>query len=372
MIYKDFGGKKLSALGLGCMRLPVIDGDDNKIDKDATKKMVAYAFEKGINYFDTAYGYHGGTSEAVIGEVLSEYPRDSFYLASKFPGFSEENMQRVKEIFEEQLKKCRVDRFDFYLFHCITESNIDGYLDPKYGIYDYLMKQKKEGRIGHLGFSCHCSLETLKRFLEAYHEGIEFGQIQLNWLDYKLQDAKAKVELFREYNLPVWIMEPVRGGKLVSVAPALEKKLRAHRPDTPTVEWAFRYLQTFPDIVMTLSGMSNMEQLTQNIEIYDTEKPLNEAELKTIYQVADELIAPKTLPCTSCRYCTSKCPMELDIPTLIGHFNNQVVEDEFYLPEGISTEKAPSVCISCRACEAACPQKIKISEMMATFSEKLG
>ncbi len=372
MIYKEFKGKKLSALGLGCMRLPLEGGDDNRIDKEATRKMVAYAFDKGINYFDTAWGYHGGTSETVIGEVLSEYPRESFCLASKFPGFSDENMKRVSEIFEEQLKKCRVEYFDFYLFHCLTESNIDGYLNPEFGVYDYLMKQKEAGRIKHLGFSCHCTLETVKRFLEAYHEGIEFGQIQLNWLDYKYQDAAAKVELFREYGIPVWVMEPVRGGKLVNVEPALEKKLRAHRPDTPTVEWAFRYLQTFPSVTMTLSGMSNMEQLAQNIEIYESEKPLNEEELKTIYEVADKLINPKTLPCTACRYCTAKCPMELDIPAIIESYNAQVYEENgFSLPETVSEDKAPMECIGCKACEEACPQNIKISEMMTDFAEKL-
>lgn len=371
MIYKKFKDKELSALGLGCMRLPTVNGDDNHIDMAATREMVAYAFKNGINYFDTAWGYHGGTSETAIGEILSEYPRDSFYLASKFPGFSDDNMKRVAEIFEEQLKKCRVEHFDFYLFHCLTESNIDGYLNPEFGVYDYLMKQKANGRIGHLGFSCHCTLETVKRFLEAYHEGIEFGQIQLNWLDYKYQDAKAKIELFAEYGIPVWVMEPVRGGKLVSVEPALEKKLRSHRPDTPTVEWAFRYLQTIPTVTMTLSGMSNMEQLRQNIEIYETEKPLSDEELKTIYEVADELINPKTLPCTACRYCTAKCPMELDIPTIIASYNEQVYDDEFDFPENVEKNKGPASCIGCKACEAACPQNIKISEMMKTFADKL-
>ena len=150
MIYSDFQGLKISLLGMGNMRLPVIDNDDSKIDKDKTREMIKYCMENGINYYDTAYGYHNGNSELVVGELLKEYDRDSFYLASKFPGYDLNNMPHVEEIFEEQLKKCQVDYFDFYLFHNVCELNIDSYLDPKFGIYDYLMEQKKNGRIKHL------------------------------------------------------------------------------------------------------------------------------------------------------------------------------------------------------------------------------
>ena len=153
MIYKDFQDLKLSALGMGAMRLPVIDGDDSKIDEAAAKEMVAYAMEQGVNYYDTAWGYHDGNSELVMGRALKEYPRDSFYLATKFPGYDLSNMDKVEEIFEKQLEKCQVEYFDFYLFHNVCEMNIDAYLDEKYGIYDYLMKQKENGRIRHLGFS---------------------------------------------------------------------------------------------------------------------------------------------------------------------------------------------------------------------------
>lgn len=150
MIYNEFQGIKLSALGMGNMRLPVIDGNDGKIDVEKAREMIAYCMENGINYYDTAYGYHGGNSELVVGEILGDYPRESFYLASKFPGYDLSNMPRVEEIFEEQLKKCRVEYFDFYLFHNVCEMNIEQYLDPKYGIYDYLMKQKKNGRIKNI------------------------------------------------------------------------------------------------------------------------------------------------------------------------------------------------------------------------------
>lgn len=267
MIYKNFQGKKLSALGLGAMRLPVVDGNDALIDVDASKEMIAYAMEQGINYYDTAWGYHGGNSELVMGEILKEYPRDSFYLASKFPGYDLGNMGKVEEIFEKQLEKCQTSYFDFYLFHNVCELNINEYLDEKFGIFDYLMEQKKNGRIKHLGFSTHGTLETMERFLKAYGKDMEFCQIQINWLDYHFQNARKKVEMLREYNIPVWVMEPIRGGKLATVTVEQEAVLKQYRDETP-VEWAFHFLQAIPEITVTLSGMSNFQQLKQNIATY--------------------------------------------------------------------------------------------------------
>ena len=194
MIYKDFKDKKLSALGMGAMRLPVEKGDDSKIDTDKTREMVAYAMEKGINYYDTAWGYHAGNSELVMGEVLSEYPRESFYLADKFPGYDLSNMDKVESIFEKQLEKCRVEYFDFYLFHNVCEMNIEQYLDEKYGIMDYLWQQKRNGRIKHLGFSVHGSFDVTERFLEKYGDRMEFCQVQLNYLDLTFQQADEKLQ----------------------------------------------------------------------------------------------------------------------------------------------------------------------------------
>ncbi len=207
MVYRDFQDLKLSALGMGAMRLPVVDGDDARIDEQATAQMVDYAIEHGVNYFDTAWGYHGGNSETVMGKALARYPRERYFLATKFPGYDLSNMDKVETIFEEQLRKCGVDYFDFYLFHNVCEMNIDAYLDPKYGIFDYLVAQKRAGRIRHLGFSAHGSCEVMRRFLEAYGKEMEFCQIQLNYLDWGFQDAKGKVDLLREYGLPVWVDE---------------------------------------------------------------------------------------------------------------------------------------------------------------------
>lgn len=239
MIYKDFQNLKLSSLGMGTMRLPVIGGDDSQIDEEATEGMVDYAMEHGINYYDTAWGYHGGQSEVVMGKVLSKYPRGNFYLASKFPGYDLSNMGKVEEIFEKQLKRCKVGYFDFYLFHNVCEMNIDYYLDKKYGIFDYLRKQKENGRIRHLGFSAHGSVEVMRRFLEAYGEHMEFCQIQLNFLDWTFQNAKGKAELLEEYQIPIWVMEPLRGGKLAVLSKEDTEKLAALRPDETTPAWAF-------------------------------------------------------------------------------------------------------------------------------------
>lgn len=376
MLYKEYKGLKLSALGMGAMRLPVLGSDDSVIDEEAVNKMVAYAMEKGVNYYDTAWGYHSGQSELVMGRALKKYPRESFYLADKFPGYDLSNMDKVETIFEEQLKKCGVEYFDFYLFHNVCELNIDAYLDPQYGIYPYLMKQKESGRIRHLGFSAHGSCEVMKRFLEAYGKDMEFCQIQLNYIDWSFQEAKAKVEMLKEYNIPVWVMEPLRGGKLASLSEKEEAKLKEMRPDETIPAWAFRFLQSIPGVTMILSGMSNMEQLAANIATFEEDKPLNDGEMETLLHIAQEMVQKIALPCTACRYCVSHCPQGLDIPSLLSLYNEHCFTGGgFIAPMALSSlpeDKRPDSCIGCRSCEAVCPQQIRISEAMADFAEKLG
>ena len=375
MIYKDFQELKLSALGMGAMRLPVMAGDDSAIDEAATAEMVAYAMERGINYFDTAWGYHGGHSEEVMGRVLSRYPRESFYLATKFPGYDLSNMDQVEAIFEKQLKKCGVEYFDFYLFHNVCEMNIDAYLDEKYGIYPYLMKQKKAGRIRHLGFSAHGSYEVMKRFLEAYGSEMEFCQIQLNYLDWSFQGAEAKVELLRSHGIPVWVMEPLRGGRLAALPEETMEKLRTFRPEEKAPAWAFRFLQSVPGVTMILSGMSDFQQLQENIHTFETDQPLQKEEMDTVLAIADEMLGKTALPCTACHYCVSHCPKQLDIPSLLDLYNEHCFTGGGFLAPmalmAIPKDKHPDACIGCRSCEAVCPQQIKISEAMADFAAKL-
>lgn len=375
MIYRDFQDIKLSALGMGAMRLPVVDGDDSRIDEKKAEEMVAYAMENGVNYYDTAWGYHGGNSELVMGKALKSYPRESFYLASKFPGYDLANMDKVEEIFEKQLEKCQVEYFDFYLFHNVCEMNIDAYLDPKYGIFEYLMKQKENGRIRHLGFSAHGRMDVLKRFLDAYGEHMEFCQLQLNYLDWTFQNAKEKVELMREHNIPVWVMEPVRGGKLASLDPENESKLKALRPEESIAAWAFRFLQSVPEVKVVLSGMSNMEQMQENIRTYGEDKPLNKKEMDTLMGIAEDMVKKNVVPCTACHYCVDHCTQGLDIPRLLELYNEHAFTGGgFIAPMALSAipeDKHPDACIGCRSCEAVCPQQIKISEVMADFVARL-
>ena len=375
MIYRKFKDKELSALGMGAMRLPVIDGDDNKVDAPKVEEMVSYAMEKGINYYDTAWGYHGGNSETVMGEALSRYPRESFYLADKFPGYDLSNMDKVEEIFEKQLEKCQVEYFDFYLFHNVCEMNIDEYLNEDHGIMEYLWKQKENGRIKHLGFSVHGSFDVARRFLEKYGDRMEFCQIQLNYLDLTFQHADEKLKLLEEYGIPVWVMEPLRGGRLANLTDDQISRLKALRPDESAVGWAFRFLQSVPQVVVTLSGMSSFDQMKDNIAIFEKDAPLNDDEKAALQDIADDMLKEKVLPCTACHYCTSHCPQGLDIPELLKLYNEHAFTGGgFIAPMALSAlpdDKKPSACIGCRNCEAVCPQQIKISEAMADFSEKL-
>ena len=372
MVMKQFQDLTLSALGMGAMRLPVLDGDDNRVDEEKTAEMVDYAMAHGVNYYDTAWGYHGGNSEIALGKALKKHPRDQFYLADKFPGYDLSNMGKVEEIFEEQLKKCQVDHFDFYLFHNVCEMNIDAYLNPDYGIFAYLKKQKALGRIRHLGFSCHGALPVMERFLAAYGKDMEFCQIQLNYLDWEFQDAKAKVELLQKWQIPIWVMEPVRGGKLAALTKQQADTLSALRLNEKPVAWAFRFLQSIPGVVVTLSGMSSLEQMKDNIATYETQAPLTQTEMEAILAVGKEMVQAKALPCTACHYCTSHCPKGLDIPYLISLYNEHMVTGGGFLSPmalmALPKEKQPSACIGCRSCEAVCPQQIRISEAMAAFA----
>ena len=380
MQYRKFKDANLSLLGFGAMRLPVIDGDDAKIDVPQTMRMVEYAMEHGINYYDTAWGYHGEHSEEVMGEALRRFPRDSYFLADKFPGYDLANMPKVKEIFQTQLERTGLEHFDFYLLHNVCELNIDQYLDPKFGIMGYLREQKLAGRIKYLGFSCHGELPVLKRFLEAHGDEMEFCQLQLNYLDWEFQHGREKVELLKEYGIPVWVMEPLRGGKLAKLTDAQEELLRSLRPEETIPAWAFRFLQTLPEVKMILSGMSNEEQLHANIKTFEEDQPLDEREMEALMQVAGQLADEKSVPCTACHYCVEHCPAGLDIPHLIELYNEHILTTKaglfgFIAPmamAAVPAEKQPAACLHCRSCEQVCPQQIHVSEVLEDFVKVLG
>ncbi len=374
MIYRNFKDKELSLLGFGAMRLPM--NGDGTVDEIQTKEMVTYAIDNGVNFFDTAYPYHAGESERIMGDILSAYPRDSYYLATKYPGhqITAEGAHNYDPaaVFEEQLRKCKVDYFDFYLLHNVYENSIDTYTDPEWGIIEYFKKQKELGRIKHLGFSSHGGMDILNRFLDDHGDVMDFCQIQLNYLDWSLQDAKAKYEMLTHRGIPVWVMEPVRGGKLASLSENAEAQLKGLRPDESIAAWSFRFLQALPNVKMILSGMSNNEQVIDNIRTFKEDKPVTEKETEILLQIAEDM--KDAIPCTSCRYCTDGCPVGLDIPHLLNIFNEvRVVPsvNSYMRLDALGPDKQASACIKCGKCTKICPQGIDIPAQMEAFTETL-
>ena len=370
MMYNEACGEKLSRLAFGCMRLP--QTAEKAIDEHELQKMVDYAIDHGLNYFDTAWPYHGGHSEIAIGKALAKHPREKWFLADKYPGHQIASSYNPAEIFEEQLKKCGVEYFDFYLLHNVYENSYDVYTDPRWGILDYFKEQKRLGRIRHLGFSCHARPDTLERFLDYAGDSMEFCQIQLNYLDWTLQDAKAKYDLLTARNIPVWVMEPLRGGRLAALSEENESRLKTLRPNESIASWSFRWLQNLPNVKVVLSGMSDFLQMTDNVHTFTEEIPQRAEEAALLAEIAEGL--KNALPCTRCRYCCEGCPMQLDIPMLIHACNDLKFANSMTVSmqmDALPEDKRPSACIGCGACAAICPQKIDIPTAMAELAEKL-
>ena len=372
MVYKtDFQDLELSALGFGAMRLPLIPGGKEKdIDQQKFDEMVDIAMENGVKYYDTAAPYHGGCSEIALGKSLSRYPRDSFFLADKYPGHQLADSYDPKATFEEQLKKCGVEYFDFYLMHNLNETSIDTYLDPKWGIVDYFIEQKKLGKIRHLGFSTHGSIACMERFLDAYGEHMEFCQIQLNYLDWTLQNAKGKYEMLTARGIPVWVMEPVRGGKLAVLNEGFEAKLKEKRPDETIPAWCFRFLQGLPNVKMILSGMSSAEQMKDNVKTFRQRDPLKEDELALLLDMAEQM--KNSVPCTACRYCVKTCPAHLEIPEIIRLYNDAKLYPSVNIDMqrmALGDAAKPENCLACGMCARMCPQGINIPELMPKAKE---
>ena len=370
MLYNEACGEKLSRLGFGCMRLP--QTADGAIDESALQAMVDYAIDHGVNYFDTAWPYHSGNSEIAVGRALARHPREKWFLANKYPGHQITREYHPEQIFEKQLEKCGVEYFDFYLLHNVYENSLGVYTDPRWGILDYFLEQKQKGRIRHLGFSSHARPDTLERFLDYAGDSMEFCQIQLNYLDWTLQDARAKVELLNGRKLPIWVMEPVRGGRLARLSEAQEAKLKALRPDESVASWSFRWLQNVPGVRVVLSGMSSMEQMVDNVASFSGGAAQTGEEEALLMALAEEM--KDALPCTRCRYCCDGCPMGLDIPMLIHAYNDLKFAGSMTVPmqlDALDEDKRPSACLACGACAAVCPQNIDIPGALAELADRV-
>lgn len=372
MIYHEVCGETLSLLGFGGMRLPVLEQNAATIDEEQTAEMVRLAMEAGVNYFDTAYPYHGGQSERVLGRILGRYPRERYYLATKYPGHQISPTYDPAAIFEEQLQKCGVEYFDFYLLHNVYENSIQTYSDPRWGIIDYFVEQKRLGRIRHLGFSTHGGIDVLREFLDRYGEHMEFCQIQLNYVDWTLQNGKEKYQLLTQRGIPVWVMEPVRGGKLAALPEEKQALLYAARPGQSVASWAFRWLQGLENVKMILSGMSSTEQVRDNLNTFACRNPLSGQEMDMLMTMAEEL--KNAIPCTACRYCCDGCPKGLAIPALLEMLNELRFAPAINIAmrvEALPADQQPSACIGCGKCTGICPQKIDIPGAMKDFAARL-
>ena len=367
MIYNNFRDIKLSALGMGNMRLPVIDGDQKNIDYELGQKMIDRCMAAGINYYDTAYIYHGGLSEEFVGRTLvDKYPRDSFYVATKFNLGANPD---YKAQLEEQLTRLHTDHIDFYLLHGIGDQTLDGYMTC--GCLEYFREMKKEGKIVNLGFSFHGKPEFLRKAIELFPD-TDFIQLQLNYYDWYHGTAEEQYNICAEKGIPVMVMEPVHGGLLQNLSDEAAADLKKINPDVSLASFALRFVAELPQVAVTLSGMSNFEQVEDNIRTFENLSPLSDKEKKAVIKAADITYSAVGAPCTGCRYCVDHCPMELDIPALLVMYNEYKVGGAWRLSRlNKEPSMTPASCISCGACTASCPQSLEVYNYMTEMSAEL-
>lgn len=362
MIRKPFKDIELSTLGLGCMRFPMMDKDH--IDYEKAHAVMEHAYQSGINYYDTAHVYQGGDSERCLGMWMKNHPRDSIYIATKFNVDATED---YKTTFEQQLQRLQTDHIDFYLIHCLTDGNVDKYIDG--GAVEFFKKQKELGRITYLGFSSHASVATLTRFVE-YHSW-DFAQIQMNYFDWVNGSTAKEYEVLEAHNIPIVVMEPVRGGRLASLTDEVEAMLKAAHSDWSMASWALRFVKSHPQVQVVLSGMSDLAQLNDNLATFSDPTALTAEEEALVLKAGELFKKQLQVPCTACRYCTPECPMEIDIPAFLKLYNTYKVDGPWALERMDCVESVgkPWDCIGCGACAGHCPQSIDIPAMMAELSK---
>jgi predicted aldo/keto reductase-like oxidoreductase len=364
---------EMPKIGFGLMRLPEKDG---AIDIEQVSQMADAYMEAGFNYFDTAYVYHGGNSEKVVKEaIVKRFPRESFTIATKLPAWFLHSPEDRDKVFEEQLDRCGVDYFDYYLLHSLEDgNNYDTY--EKYDCFDWGIKKRDEGKIRHFGFSFHGTPELLVQVLDKHPE-IEFVQIQLNYADWdnKIVHSGELYEILRDRNIPMIIMEPAKGGKLANLDDECAEILKAIRPDKSVASWAFRYVGSLPGIATILSGMSTPEQMEDNINTFKDFEPLSEEELAAIDKVKEIMNRVELAGCTSCKYCVEGCPMGISIPDVISAVNTRRkfpgdMRPQFFYNGLVDRYSHASDCIACGQCEGVCPQHLPIIDLMKEAVEK--
>lgn len=377
------GGEQISLLGFGCMRLPRKGKESKDIDYDAAEQMIDYAYQQGVNYFDTAYMYHDGESETFLGKALKKYPRESYYLTDKMPGWMAKDLAGAKRIFAEQLERCQTDYFDFYLCHSVGRSGYKEYFEDA-GMYDYLLSEKKAGRIRHLGFSFHGEIHQLEEIIRMHDWDVV--QIQLNYLDWEVQDAKRQYEIIQEQGLQCIVMEPVRGGNLAQLPESCVEQMKQRDPRRSVASWAIRYAASFDNVLTVLSGMTAMDQVQDNIETIKEFTPLTDADRAFLYDIAKVYLATGTIPCTGCRYCMD-CPAGVNIPGVFKVYNDcaeimvqaaasgEPKAYEKYLEAyAAAMKKLPQTewaqhCVRCKKCTEHCPQGIPIYKKMEELKQ---
>lgn len=363
-------GKSVSLLGYGTMRMPYLNGNEDEIDYPQAENLIDYAYSHGVNYFDTAYPYHKGKSELFVGHALHKYPRESFFLADKMPPWALKSEEDVARIFEEQLQKCQVEYFDFYLCHAVSEESLKKF--QEFNVISYLDKQKKAGRIRHLGFSFHDSAAVLEKVVALY--SWDFAQIQLNYLDWEMQDSKGQYDILDKNNIACIVMEPVRGGTLATLSDESAAVLKAVEPENSVASWAIRYAATLPNVLTVLSGMSTLKQVEDNVKTMTPFHPLTQADYASVDHALEVYKKNVTIPCTGCRYCMD-CPAGVDIPAVFKIYNHYAIgkdrQDFKNDYAALGEIKQPQSCVSCGQCVTHCPQGISIPERLAEIKAKM-